>query len=77
MPINKAWHLEHKMPKNPTEAECLRWHLSHVKHCTCWPLPKSLTSKIKKCSRGHYYLSSGPCPKCWPGYKKHKTPKKR
>ncbi len=26
--------------------------------------------KLKICSRGHNYQGKGPCPLCWPGYKK-------
>lgn len=37
-----AWHLAHKMPKNPTLEERLAWHREHKKHCGCRPIPKSL-----------------------------------
>ncbi len=39
--INKAWHLAHKMPKNPTKEQRLLWHAGHLEHCTCrMPTPK-------------------------------------
>ncbi len=33
--INAEWHLKHKMPKNPTIEERIKWHLEHQKHCSC------------------------------------------
>jgi len=33
--INKAWHLEHKMPKNATLKEKMKWHEGHIKNCAC------------------------------------------
>lgn len=45
MKINKEWHEKHKMPKNPTKEERLKWHLEHTKNCSCRPMPKNLMSK--------------------------------
>jgi hypothetical protein len=41
MDINKDWHLNNKMPKNPTAKERLIWHMEHSKNCAC----RKLTSK--------------------------------
>ena len=46
MPINKEWHLKHKMPKNPTLEQRIKWHLAHEKHCTCRPIPDKLNAVI-------------------------------
>jgi len=35
MKINKAWHLSHPMPKNPTIDERIAWHMEHLKNCQC------------------------------------------
>ncbi len=35
MAINKQWHLENKMPKNPTLEQKIKWHTGHAKNCTC------------------------------------------
>ncbi|HTN44913.1 MAG TPA: hypothetical protein VL098_01100 [Flavipsychrobacter sp.] len=53
MLINKQWHQNHRMPKNPTEAERIAWHLEHAKHCSCRPIPAKLQVLInnKKASR--------------------------
>lgn len=47
MKINKEWHEKHKMPKNPTFEEKLKWHKEHAKNCGCRPIPKSILSKLK------------------------------
>jgi len=33
--INKAWHQQNKMPKNPTPEQKVKWHLEHLEHCAC------------------------------------------
>ena len=48
MAINNKWHLQHKMPKNPTIDERIQWHLEHEKNCQCRPIPPSLRKKIKE-----------------------------
>lgn len=42
-----AWHLSHKMPKNPTTEERVYWHIAHKKMCGCRPIPKSVQNLIK------------------------------
>jgi len=51
MAINKEWHQKHKMPKNPTEEQRIKWHIAHHKNCSCWPIPKKLADEIKKRSK--------------------------
>lgn len=40
--LNKAWHLKHRMPPNATFEQRVRWHLEHVEHCACRPIPAKL-----------------------------------
>lgn len=47
MKMNKDWHEKHKMPKNATIEERLKWHKEHAKNCKCRPMPQSLLSKLK------------------------------
>jgi hypothetical protein len=48
MSINAEWHRKHRMPKNPSLAERIKWHKAHAKHCGCRPVPASLKGKFKK-----------------------------
>ena len=43
--INKAWHEKHKMPKNATITQKLKWHKEHASACGCRPMPKNLQKK--------------------------------
>lgn len=42
MKLNKAWHVEHVMPKNPSLAQRVEWHKEHVVHCACRPIPEKI-----------------------------------
>lgn len=46
--INAEWHLKHKMPKNPTMDERIKWHLEHQKHCSCRKISGKLAEEMKK-----------------------------
>jgi hypothetical protein len=48
MKINKEWHLQNKMPKNPTFEQRVKWHLEHQKNCTCRPVPEKLVKEMKE-----------------------------
>jgi hypothetical protein len=45
--MNKKWHEQNKMPKNPTELQRIEWHLEHVKNCNCRPIPQGIVTSIK------------------------------
>lgn len=46
--INKEWHEQHKMPKNPTFRQRVEWHLAHQKNCACRPVSAKLAAEMKK-----------------------------
>lgn len=46
--LNKAWHLAHPMPKNPTIEQRIEWHLEHLRHCACRPIPEKLKAEMIK-----------------------------
>ena len=46
--LNREWHLKNKMPKNPTDAERLKWHAEHMKHCACREAPPKLLAEMKQ-----------------------------
>jgi len=48
MPINKEWHEKHKMPKNATFEQRMKWHIEHQKHCACYPISDKLKKEIKE-----------------------------
>jgi hypothetical protein len=48
MKINREWHLNNKMPKNPTLEQRAKWHLEHEKNCQCRPIPEKLLEEIAK-----------------------------
>ena len=48
MKINKEWHLQNKMPKNPTLDERVKWHIDHANNCSCREIPAKIKEEIKK-----------------------------
>lgn len=47
--INADWHKKHRMPKNPTVQQRIKWHLEHQKNCGCHPgLPLKLKEDMRK-----------------------------
>ena len=44
--INAVWHRAHRMPKNPTTAQRLTWHIAHAEHCLCREMPESIKRAI-------------------------------
>jgi hypothetical protein len=51
--MNAAWHRSHRMPKNPTAAQRVRWHVAHAKACDCREMPESIRQLIKAQKAGH------------------------
>lgn len=49
MKINKEWHEKNKMPKNATFEQRVRWHLEHLKNCSCrGEIPQKLAEEMKR-----------------------------
>jgi hypothetical protein len=48
MRLNKEWHLDNPMPVRPTMEQRIKWHVEHVKHCECRPIPAKLAEEMKK-----------------------------
>jgi hypothetical protein len=46
--VNAEWHRTHRMPKNPTMDERIKWHIEHEKYCRCRPIPETVLEAIKK-----------------------------
>jgi hypothetical protein len=49
MKINKEWHEKNKMPKNATFEQRVKWHLEHLKNCSCrTEIPSKLAEEMRK-----------------------------
>ena len=46
--LNKAWHLQHRMPPKANFEQRVKWHLEHRKHCTCRPIPDKLIALMRE-----------------------------
>jgi hypothetical protein len=46
--LNKEWHLNHPMPKNATLDQRIKWHLEHIKYCSCREIPDKLKAEIAR-----------------------------
>jgi len=44
--LNKEWHQQNRMPKNPSLDQRIEWHLEHQKNCSCRPIPDNLIGEI-------------------------------
>ena len=47
MKINKEWHETHRMSKNASFEEKVKWHKAHQKNCGCRPVPQKLLLQMK------------------------------
>jgi len=45
--INKLWHAQHAMPKNPSLQQRMDWHLAHNKECNCRPIPQGILKALQ------------------------------
>lgn len=45
--INKEWHEQHAMPKNPSLQQRIDWHLAHTKACNCRPIPQGILKALQ------------------------------
>ena len=45
--MNATWHERHPMPRNPTTAQRITWHVEHHAHCNCRPIPPKLQAQIR------------------------------
>jgi len=48
MKINKEWHENNLMPKNPSLEQRIRWHIAHAKACKCRQIPDSIKKELRK-----------------------------
>jgi len=47
MPINAAWHEQHRMPARASLDERVEWHLAHAAACACRAIPRSVALELK------------------------------
>ncbi|HUL73732.1 MAG TPA: hypothetical protein VLT86_11560 [Vicinamibacterales bacterium] len=46
--LNAAWHRAHRMPKNATLDQRVRWHAAHARHCGCRDLSPAMAAEIRR-----------------------------
>lgn len=44
--MNKKWHENNPMPKNPTLSQKIQWHVDHARECACRPIPENIKTKL-------------------------------
>ena len=44
--LRRAWHDAHPMPRNPTMAQRVRWHVAHAKACGCRKIPANVVREL-------------------------------
>jgi hypothetical protein len=48
VPVNAAWHRAHRMPKNATLAQRVRWQTAHARACGCRrDMPADIRKAVK------------------------------
>jgi hypothetical protein len=47
IPLNRAWHAEHRLPRDATLEERLDWHLAHAAACGCRDMPPSIRKELE------------------------------
>ena len=45
--LNREWHAEHAMPRNPTREQGVEWHAEHAAHCGCRDVPAGLADEVR------------------------------
>ena len=46
--VNAIWHRAHPMPKNPTIAQRIEWHLAHATACGCRAIHGKVLEDLKR-----------------------------
>jgi len=46
--INKVWHEQNRMPKNPSVEQRIAWHLEHSKNCSCRKIGGKVAKEMTK-----------------------------
>lgn len=45
--LNRLWHEQNRMPKNPTVEQRIAWHLEHAKNCRCREIPAGVAELMR------------------------------
>ncbi|PTX97881.1 hypothetical protein [Opitutus sp. ER46] len=46
--LNADWHRANRMPKNPSTAQRVAWHVAHTQACACRPIPASILAELSR-----------------------------
>lgn len=47
--INRSWHATHPMPVGGSDGQRIAWHIAHVAHCGCTPIPPGVLWAMQRC----------------------------
>jgi uncharacterized damage-inducible protein DinB len=48
MKINAKWHAAHRMPRNATIEQRVRWHVAHAAACGCREMPAAIRAELQR-----------------------------
>lgn len=46
--FNKERHISNRMPLKATLDQKIKWHIEHIAHCKCRPIPEIIKQEIQK-----------------------------
>ena len=45
--LNAVWHEKHPLPRSPTMAQRVKWHVAHANACACRDIPETVLTELR------------------------------